>query len=426
MKKGQLLIAAIFVILIVGLLGIIAGSMISTESFSAVKNLHGLQAFNVAEGGMRFTIATSLAADSDWSDNSDFGPISLGPGTFTIHYVSKQKKSCVIESTGTVQGVSRTIRSSFKKGGLPYQFTDYGLYGGKKGSIGDRVSFYNDSKIVGNFYYYGPIRILGSRPPPCQTGGIIKSTSIDPLPSEGIPDYYESWEAAEDVDPIPWDNTYYDNWLTVAASNAATSLTLSGNSTLNLNGGTRWYRSITVQDNARIIGPGTICATAMPKGTGNFRLEDYAQVSGEVRIIARNDVRIINSAGATGTVEIIARENFDMDHNSYTSGQMNKLYARNGDFTMNNNAIARGSVLVPYGEITCYTNTQIKGLAYAKEYQAYDRATLEGGAVFEEAGSFYNRTMVIQNPDLLPPILPDGISSESTGSFEVSDWGEVY
>jgi len=425
--KGQVIVAAVFVLVIVAALGMVAVSMLSTESFSAAKNWHGIQALNVAEAGLRFTIATSLAADSDFSDNTDFGPITLNPGTFTVHYVSKQKKQCVVEVTGTVQGVSRRVRSSFKKGGLPYQFSDYGLYAGQSDSIGDLVRFYNDSKIIGNFYYYGPIEIKGSRPPPCQTEGVIKSTSIDPSPDVGIPNYYESWEAISSVEPIAWNNTYYDNWLTVAASNAASSLTLSGNSTLNLAGGTRWYRSVTVKDYAKIIGPGTICATAMPSGTGDFILQDNAQVSGEVRIIARDDVQIINYAGTTGTVEIIARDDFDMDHNSYTTGQNNKLYCRNGDFTMNNNAIARGSVLVPYGKITCYTNTQIKGLVYANEFQAYDRATLEGGAVFQEVGNFYNRSMVIQNNDLLPPTLPEGISAEATsGSWEVSDWGEVY
>ncbi|MEO0094169.1 MAG: hypothetical protein ABIK67_07955 [candidate division WOR-3 bacterium] len=424
--KGQIIIVSVFVLVIVAILGMVAVTMISSESFSVVKNLHGIQALNIAEAGVRFTIATSLAADSDWSDNSDFGPVSLNPGYFTVHYASKAKRICILEVTGTVNGVNRTVRLTVKRGGaFPYQFLEYGLYGGDPSSIGDRVRFYNDSKIIGSFYYYGPVEIMGSRPPPCQTDGVIRSYSIDPPPSVGIPNYYASWEAISTVDPIVWDNTYYDNWLTVAASNAATSLSLSGNQTLNLNGQTRWYRAITMKNFSRIIGPGTICATAMPTGSGDLNMSDSSRIIGPVRVVVRGSAKMNNDSYLFGTVEVIARQKFDINHNCFTSRECT-LYSK-GDFTLNNDAIARGNVLAPYGKITLYTNSQIKGLIYANEFQAYDRATLEGGAAFKEVGNFYNRSMVIQNGGVLPSFLPPGISSEgTTDSFEVSDWGEVY
>ncbi len=430
MKKGQVIIGAVFVLIIIAILGIVVVSMISTESFSAVKNLHGIQALNVAEGGMNYTMTTALAGDSDWSNNPDFGPVNLGAGFFMVRYVSRGTKDCVVEVTGTVQGVSRTVQTNFKKGGLPFQFYDYGVYGGNPSSIGDTVTFYNDSKIIGNFFYYGPIRILGSRPPACQTDGIIKSYSIDPPSPGGIPDYYASWEAITTLEAVPFSNTYYDNMLTIAASNAGTSLNLSGTSTMNLNNRTYWYRSIQIEDDAIVYGPGTLCATAMPSGTGNFELNDNAKLIGKVVVVARGDVDINNYATTSGSIEIIARLKFDINHNAVASTEAGEFYSRstaNNAFVLNNQAIAVGSVLCPYGDITCYTNTQIKGLAYGKNFQLYDRGTLEGGAVFLELGNFYNRSMVIQNPGLLPPNLPPGLSSEATVSgFGYSDWDEVY
>lgn len=427
--RGQVLIVAVFVLVILTLLGLVVVSMLSTESYSVIKNLHGIQALNVAEGGMRFTIATSLAADSDWSDNVDFGPVSLGPGSFTVHYVSKAERNCNLQVTGTVNGVSRTVGALFRKGGLPSQFTNYGLYAGHLGGTWRPVNFFDDSKIIGNFYYLGSVWIFGQRPPPCQTDGTIYSTYIFPPPWVGIPNYYESWEAITHIDPVYWDNTHYDTMLTLAASNAAQSLDLNGDQTLYLNGQTRWYRGIRVRDNAKIIGPGTICATAMPSGSGDFEIEDNAVVSGEVHIVARDDFKMQDNARLIGTVEVIAKDNFDMDHNSSTSfGCI--LYTRKsgpGAFTMNNNAIARGSVLCPYGEVVLYTNSQLQGLVYANGFQAYNRATLEGGAVFYDVGNFYNRSMVIQNSNILPLTLPEGLSAESSGGgFEVSNWGEVY
>jgi hypothetical protein len=428
-KKGQILIAAIFVLVIFLVFGMVVASILSSESVSVVKNLYGVQALFVAEGGMHFTILTSLEEDSDWSNNSDFGPVSLGPGSFTVHYVTKAKRNCNLQVTGTVNGVSRTVGALFRKGGLPGQFTDFGIYAGRSESMGDNVRFYNDSKIIGSFYYYGPLQIMGSRPPACQTGGTIYSASIDPAPDVGIPNYYESWEAIDDIDPVYWDNTHYDNMLTLAASNAAGSLTLSGTQTLNLNGETQWYRGISVQDNAKIIGPGTICATAMPSGTGDFNIEDDAVVTGEVHIVARDDFKMQNSARLLGTVEVIAKDNFDMDHNSSTSFGCILYTRKSGSavFNMNNDAIARGSVLCPYGEVVLRTNTQLQGLAYANSFQAYDRGTLEGGAVFYDIANFYNRSMVIQNNEILPPTLPEGLSAESSsGGFEFSNWGIIY
>jgi flagellar basal body-associated protein FliL len=430
MKKGQVIIIAVFVLVIVAFLGMVVVSMLSTESSSAVKNLHGIQALNIAEGGMWYTMTTKLARDNNWSDNVDFGPINLGAGSFTVHYVSKASKNCVIEITGTVQGVSRKVSAEFKQGGLPFQFYDYGVYGGTPTSIGDTVTFYNDSKIIGNFFYFGPIRILGSRPPACQTEGVIKSYSIDPPSPGGIPNYYASWEAITTLESITFDNTYYDNMLTIAASNAASSLNLSGTSTMYLNNKTYWYRSIQIEDDAIVYGPGTLCATAMPSGSGNFELNDNAKLIGKVVVVARGDVDINNYATTAGTIEIIALQKFDINHNATPSTEGGEFYSRstaNNAFVLNNSAVARGCIICPYGDITCYTNTQIKGLAYGKNFGIYDRGTLEGGAVFLEVGNFYNRSMVIQNPSLLPPNLPPGLSSETTVTgFGYYDWDEVY
>ena len=430
MRKGQVIIAAVFVLVIVAFLGMVVVSMFSTESFSAVKNLHGIQALNIAEGGMWYTMTTKLAGDNNWTDNGDFGPINLGAGSFSVHYISKASKNCVIEVTGTVQGVSRKVSAEFKQGGLPFQFYDYGVYGGNPVSVGDTVTFYNDSKIVGNFFYYGPIRILGSRPPACQTDGVISSYSIDPPSPGGIPDYYASWEAITTTESVRFDPTYYDNLLSIAASNTASSLNLSGTSTMNLNNKTYWYRSIQIEDDAIVYGPGTLCATAMPSGTGNFDLNDNAKLVGKVVVVARGEVNINNSATTVGSVEIICLKKFGVNHNATPSTEGGEFFTRstaNNAFSLSNNAIITGCILAPFGDVTAFTNSQFRGLVYGNKCMVYDRGTLEGGAVFLEVGNFYNRSMVIQNPDLLPENLPPGLSSETTVTgFGYYDWDEVY
>lgn len=434
-NKGQVIIAAVFVIVIVAMLGMIAASMLSTESFSVAKNLHGIQALNAAEGGIRFTIVTSLAADADWSDNNDFGPVSLNPGTFSVHYVSKAKKSCILEVTGIVSGVSRTVRVSFKKDGLPYQLADYGIYAGNPSSFGFPVTFFNNTKIVGNFFYYGPVWVWGDRPPPCQTDGAIRSSSIWPFPSVGIPNYYASWEAVNTIEVFPWDNTYYDNWLTVASSYAAESKTLTGTDELKLNGGTRWFRNVTMRNDSTIIGPGTICATANPSG-GFFTTYNNARFIGPVRIIARGgglwpfnpSIQFNNDTSWTATPEIIAQYTLELTGNVTTPAN-SILYSRGNwpfGFSNKTNAIVQGSVLAPYGQVLNQNNAQIKGLVYANAYVSLNNSTLEGGAIFIQLANFFNNSMVIQNPDLIPSPLPPGVSAEAAAGFEMWDWGEVY
>ncbi len=428
-RKGQVIVTAVFIMVFLSIIGIAVVSMLSTASFSIFKTLHGIQALNVAEGGIRFTIATSLAADSDWSDNTDFGPISLNPGVFSVRYISTAKKACTFESTGVVNGVSRVVRVSCKKGGLPYQFSEYVIYAGNPSGAGGQVNFYNQSKIVGNFFYFGPITIQGSRPPPCQTLGVIKSTAISPVPAIGIPGYYASWESISTAEPVVWDNTYYDYWLTVANSPAASSITLNGTDNLSLNGGTRWYRNVTMRNNSTITGPGTICATGNPVG-GSFTTYDNARIIGPVRIIARGSptsVRFNDYTSWTNTPEVIALNDLIFDDDVTTPAE-SILYSRGSGargIQTKLNAVIRGNVFAPYGRVRNNNDCRIFGLIYANQYASYNQASFEGGAVFYTLADFYNDSTIIQNSAYLPSINPEGISMES-GSFEVYDWGEYY
>jgi len=426
-RNGQIIIAAVFVIVIVAMLGMIAASMLSTESFSVAKNLHGIQALNVAEGGMRYVFATALASDTDWSDNSGFGPISLNPGAFTVRYITQAKENCIIESVGIVQGVSRTIRASFLKGGIyPAQFSDYGAYAGNPSSSGSEINFYNQSKIIGNFYFYGNIDIQPPRPPACQTGGAIKSMSIDPLPITGIPDYYESWEAVSTVEVMPFNNSYYTAWLAVANASGTDNLTLKNSDNLNLNGGTVWYNNVTVKDNATITGPGTFCAT------GVFNGSDNASIIGKVRIIARGSPTSVDFTGSfswSATAEVIALDKLSLSNNVTTPAE-SVLYSKgsgSSGIELNLNAKPRGSLLAPYGKVENKGNGHIMGLVYANSYAAYNSSTFEGGAVLSTIADFYNDTMVIQNADVLPANLPEGLTAEAeTPGLDIYDWGEVY
>ena len=124
MRKGQVLIAAIFVVVIVTVLGVTAASLLSTGSqyFSLVT----MMPIITSEWPAMYLVA-------EWIDTST--PRSnerKNPGTFTVRYLWKIKKQCTLEVTGTVQGVSRILRGNFEKNvsSFPSQFEDYGAYVG--------------------------------------------------------------------------------------------------------------------------------------------------------------------------------------------------------------------------------------------------------------------------------------------------------
>ena len=197
-KKGQLLITAVFVLIIVAVLGMVAASTISTESFSVARNWNGMQALNVAEGGMRFTIATSLCADSDYSDNTDFGPISLNPGFFTVHYTFKSQRNCSVEVTGTVTGVSRTVRTKAKKisGGLQSIANDYSVYmggGGTGATLGNNSTINGDAFITGNLIMGNRAAVTGDASATGTiTGGTVMGSTETGDPAPAQPAYTRS------------------------------------------------------------------------------------------------------------------------------------------------------------------------------------------------------------------------------------------
>ncbi len=85
--RGASLIAAIFIIVILGFMGVMFVSMIGTGSLTAVNDLQSAQALYVAEGGLEFD-QRSLAQNLDWyrstTDPIATTTLNLGSGSFTV------------------------------------------------------------------------------------------------------------------------------------------------------------------------------------------------------------------------------------------------------------------------------------------------------------------------------------------------------
>jgi hypothetical protein len=434
-KSGFALIVAIIVLLVFAVLGVVAVSIMTGENISALRDYNSIRAFQLAEAGIRYTIAASLAADSDWSDNTGFTK-TLGAGTFTIAYTSLAKKKVTLLSTGTVGGISRVIGTGYtKKGGYPSQFGDYVGYGGQPGAVGHELHFDNWSQCIGNLYYYGPIRMTGS---PKQSGGIIKSHSIDPTPDVGIPTFYEAWEHIETVDPITLESTYYTNWIN--AANVSTTAAWSGNvGTVNLNGGTRYYRDININAGT-INGPGTICATNNPSGGGEINISGTLKINGFVRLISNgssgNGVTFAPTSPNpifSSSVEVIAKQ-FIYVQNSTATSRESLMYANGNDgkfgIQIQDDAQVRGSFLAPNGVLRIMNDSILRGLIYAGSMWTQDFSRFYGSSWYfldmTGGSQVENWSWLIQSPEDAPSTLPPGILGGSSGSWEVDPWAEAF
>ena len=86
-QRGFSLIVAVFIIVILGFMGVMFLSMVNTASLSSVNDLQSAQAFSVAEGGVDFA-QLALAQNLDWyrsaTDPLSTTTLNLGPGSFTV------------------------------------------------------------------------------------------------------------------------------------------------------------------------------------------------------------------------------------------------------------------------------------------------------------------------------------------------------
>lgn len=421
--------------LVIAVLAIIASTFLSSDAYVSVKNYYSLRAFYIANAGLEY-YRLQLKGVSDWSTPPTQETKVISRGVFVISTTNEAKKQITILSTGlfTAEGKTygRTLQETLVKKNVIPQFAEYGVYAGSPGSAGAELKFQDASQIVGNFYYFGPINIMGNRPPPCQTEGVIHSTSINPVPSIGVPDYYASWESANSATLPAWDDTYYTYWLDVAnQAGGLNNPNLSGTQNLSLSGGTAYYKAFTMSGNSTLTGPGTLCVTGVG-GSGRFIAQNYARIIGEVKIVARgtspNSVSLSDNVSFSNKAEIIALDLIKIDNNVVIPPE-STLYSQVSGNAIDGNAncVLQGSILAPFGTVTMNNSAWIKGLTYASNLQMYTSSTIQGGAVFETSGYFHNTTRAIQDETVLPTDYPMGLSAEATVEVDtISNWSEVY
>jgi len=79
-QNGVTIIAAIFIIVVLGFMGVMFLTMVNTGSFTAVNDIQSAQALYVAEGGVEYILQNRVFPNYSMSG----AMINLGPGSFTV------------------------------------------------------------------------------------------------------------------------------------------------------------------------------------------------------------------------------------------------------------------------------------------------------------------------------------------------------
>jgi len=168
-KKGQITLLAIVVMIIASLFSLNALSMFLKSAHAGGNYVAGLQALSLAESGLRYTYENRLYLNDNWSNVQNYS-MSLGNGHFDAVFTSKTPDTCTLKVTGIVNGtnVSRSVQISFDRvvtQPVAFNFALYkGQYTGKHcflgGSNNSSTSF-DDRNNSGNMCINDHVVVIG-------------------------------------------------------------------------------------------------------------------------------------------------------------------------------------------------------------------------------------------------------------------------
>ena len=361
--------------------------MITTQTIGGSSGLTSSQAIWVSEGGIQ-QVLYQLKNDASFRNNPT-SPVagSLGTGSYSAT-VSKNSNVYTLSSTGTVDNFTRTIAQTATV--LPAAYS-YAIFGSTNAN---QLQLKNSVVISGNLYYDGPVLV--------DTGtsvinGLVYGTSVT-----GSGTYTAASGSPSPVPVYPtFDTSYYDGLITTAESTATSDWTLSGSSSYNLNGGTVYYKKVTIKDTATITGTGVIVATK------DLTIKNSANISSGVTIITKKDITVENSAVVQ-------------------SGGV--LYGRNSA-KLKDSANVTGSLLCPTsGKTTTVQDTAaFTGLIYANILKLRNSTTVTGSAVANSytANKITDSVRVTYDSGSIPNPLPQGISLSATVTVSANkNWDE--
>ncbi len=406
-RKGFVLLLTLVIMMTLSSIAAALIFSLTTDFRNAVVQSNDAKAFWLAEAGIQ-DAAKRLKNDeiniSDGStDSTSIQNISLGGGIYSVT-LSRTGSDITLTSTGTHGGQTRTVKQvqvlTLK---FPAAF-DYAVFGSNSTNATLTIAGGGaGATISGDLFYDRPVPVdsVIVRANSKVINGLVYTDTISGAGTYTL--------ASGDPSPVPsypvFSTATYDAAITIADSAPRPDFTLSGSSTLNLAGGTVYYRNFTAQNTSTVIGPGTIVVT--------------------------RDVLVRNSAIIGSNVKIIAKRQITVrDTSKINSGSV--LYARRRA-SLIGSAIVNTSLIVPViswgvSNVVIQNSVILTGIVFTDSLDVFAAANIKGSIV---ANRFHGNAIdgmgvkITFNSTYIPTTVPAGFATREVYSKKANSWDEV-
>ncbi len=407
-KNGFVLLLSIVIMIVLS--AVVGGLIVSltTDMRGIAVHANDAKAFWMAEAGIADAvnrlkngdITLSIGGISSFSNNSFAG------GSYSVD-LSRPVDDVIINSTGTYNSQSRQLTQTetvTTTVNFPSAFS-YAVFVGTNPSGNHTLKVGNTNAhtvVVSGNVYYNPTAGTDSvivRNNSQVINGLVYADSVT-----GGGTYTQAPSYPSPAPSMPsFTKTTYDNAIVQAEANAASNLTLSGTSNLNLSGQTVYYKSVTIKDNATVTGPGNLVATKA--------------------------VDVKNSAGIGSQVNLISAKTITIQDTTTVQG--------GGLVYSQNNVVVKDSADVVSVLMAPETNQQVKilnsatfeGIIFTDNANVQDDAVVHGSVVANELQSdnIINQAAITYNSSYLPVSLPAGFTTTTTYTYakKANSWAEV-
>ncbi|PIQ86958.1 MAG: hypothetical protein COV74_02735 [Candidatus Omnitrophica bacterium CG11_big_fil_rev_8_21_14_0_20_45_26] len=297
-KKGVSLIAAVVLMLLLGLSGAIGSAIVANAGIRTVHTAQSLQALGIAHAGIEWYLE-QLEDDTDWTDQTNevrlFGPPST-VSSFTIQINNASATEVNFTSLGLLAGLDgRTMqrRLTVTAQKMPSAFL-FALYQGE--DPGANLEIRNSSVVTGDMWSRGSVNVFSGN---TVQNGLVYVPDTETVSGAG------TFTAKQMTAPYPaMPQITTTSYTTLMDGYDTTIDTASGagddprNSDIFLSGNTILARNFSTSGTMTITGHGTIVAFRnMDLHTGNGGTLTITPSGGDIVFLAGRNLEIGNTNG---------------------------------------------------------------------------------------------------------------------------------
>jgi hypothetical protein len=256
-RRGSVIIGTLFFILIFSILLMGIGQFAVSHQTRAKVDADWAAALDIAEAGINYEFG-KISVNPANADQSPGASYSFGGGTFSVKCIQRNAdgsetapwvapNNLYVYATGTIRGVSRTVKVSAKGHTIPGDFAVYGIHSvdlgsnstviGNVGSNGAIIQG-NSCSIAGIIYLNGPNASYSGPLVPQTTPVPILWPTVDKIANDQFPQGGLTWLATNnDNASAGIVNNQINGSVTLSGKSGGanyyvTSITLSGSQTI--------------------------------------------------------------------------------------------------------------------------------------------------------------------------------------------------